>query len=150
MTVEDFRDLFSGNTPNLNWSKAVEEGWKVETRVVTEHEVLEDYCSCVTVDGLRGFGGRSLLFREITGDMSKVGFAWRKKVYALAAGMDEQQQTMIVPALGETIFDGNHRIVALLLHRLKFAVMICTLVPKGGALWRVEDYGPDVAEGWAV
>jgi hypothetical protein len=147
LSIEEFEMLFKGCMPRINWDRAKAEQWRVAHCVVDDRKALGDWKIVVTKGGILGDGGQKISLHEVIGDMSLFGQDWRKEVFDLAAEMEGENQkiALVLPALGNTIMDGNHRSVACMLGGFEFAILILRLVhPTDPALhlsmWGEEDF----------
>lgn len=142
MTFEEYERLFKGSMPRLNWDRGKLKGWRVEQTVVDDRDALADWKILITEGGVYGDKGRHIRLGRVQGNMDLFGKDWRPVAFKLAEQyeLEDQKISLIVPALGRVVFDGCHRLVALMLSRVEFGVLICSARPRDGVISEIEDW----------
>lgn len=142
MTIDQFYSLFSGCMPNINWDRARRERWEVDHTVVSTRVALSQWNLVISKEGRFGDGGKLITLGEVPGNLHLFGQDWRQKALAIAAEMEKEPLSIpiVVPAINNTILDGNHRCVAIMLGAFDFSVLICSVYPPNGIIWGDEDY----------
>lgn len=134
--------MFADCSPDFPWDRAEAEKWSVTEMVIDEtSNILNDTHLLWTKDGRRGAGGKSIRLGDLREDFSSIGTKWREKIFKLAASYlaEPLPVTFHIFVVGDTVYDGCHRVAAAYVSGGKYRIHVVGIVPKGGALWKTSD-----------